>query len=195
MAELTERVATLEELFAMYMRRADERDAELASWQQEHKKEFDTEMRKINKQWSDLARKMGTIVEDIVAPNVPRIAREDFGLSGEPDDFSVRRRVRHKHDRSKEREFDVIAVYGDVVVVVEVKSTPRVDDVNEFLAGLPDFTDYLPEHRGKRIIPVLASLSMPENIVPYLTKRGVYAMAMGDDTMTVVNADAISASL
>ena len=34
--------------------------------------------RAMNKQWSDLATKMGTVAEDIVAPSVRRMARELF---------------------------------------------------------------------------------------------------------------------
>ena len=41
-----------------------------------------------NKKWGELANKLGTIVEDIVAPNLPRIAREYLGC-GELDDFMV----------------------------------------------------------------------------------------------------------
>jgi hypothetical protein len=29
--------------------------------------------------WGELANKMGTLVEDIVAPNIPRIAKRYFG--------------------------------------------------------------------------------------------------------------------
>src|ERR671935_69966 len=39
------------------------------------------------KQWGELAQKLGTFVEDIVAPNVPRLGREIFGLNGEPEEL------------------------------------------------------------------------------------------------------------
>jgi len=32
----------------------------------------------MNKRWGELANKMGTVVEDIVAPSIPRLAREIF---------------------------------------------------------------------------------------------------------------------
>jgi len=48
-------------------------------------KAFKDEMREfkreMNKCWGDLANKMGTLAEDIVAPNISGIAREYFGCS------------------------------------------------------------------------------------------------------------------
>src|SRR5487761_2790849 len=46
-----------------------------------------------NKRWGEITMKMGTFVEDIVAPNIPRIAREDFGL-GEAEMSGLRLKVR-----------------------------------------------------------------------------------------------------
>ncbi|RMF27986.1 MAG: hypothetical protein D6759_16665, partial [Chloroflexi bacterium] len=45
----------------------------------------------------------------------------------------------------------------------------------------------LPEYRGKRIIPIFASLYMGEDVVNYLTRHRIYAMAMGEETMDLLN--------
>ena len=50
---------------------------------------------------------------------------------------------------------------------------------------------YFPELAGKPIVPVFSSLSIPENIATYLTRHGVYAVAMGDDAMQVLNREAV----
>jgi hypothetical protein len=141
-----------------------------------------------NKKWGDLANKLGTVVEDIVAPNLPRIAREDFGCD-EPDDFIIRRWVRNKRDRSRRREFDLIAVCGDKVILNETKSNPAIEYIDAFVEVLPELVDYCPEYRGKTLVPVFSSLYLGEDVVNYLTKRGIYAMAMGDETMDLVNVE------
>ena len=43
----------------------------------------------MNKRWGELANKMGTVVEDIVAPSIQRLAREVFDC-GEPQYFGTR---------------------------------------------------------------------------------------------------------
>src|SRR3990167_972143 len=149
-------------------------------------KEFKDEMREdrrnMNKKWGEIVNKMGTLVEDIVAPNIPRIAREYFKCE-DMEFFGLRVTKRNSKDKSKSREFDIIAVCGDTVIINETKSSPRVDYINEFLEILKEVCEYFPEYESKKIIPIFSSLYIPENVVTYLTKVKIYAMAMKDDVM------------
>lgn len=153
-------------------------------------KEFKDEMREdrrnMNKKWGEIANKMGTVVEDIVAPNIPRIAQEYFQCE-DAEFFGLRVTKRNSKDKSRSREFDIIAVYDDKILINETKSSPRIDYINEFIEVLKEVYDYFPEYKGKRIIPIFSSLYIPENVVTYLTKVKVYAMAMKDDVMELLN--------
>ena len=146
-----------------------------------------------NKRWGELANRLGTIAEDIVAPNLPRIAREQFGMD-EIEDVMVRRNVRHKIDRTKQHEFDVIVASADKVIINETKATPRLEYIDDFVQTLADIDGYFPEYKGRTIIPVFASLYLADHIIKYLTRRNIYAMAMGAETMTLVNFDQIQAA-
>ena len=148
--------------------------------------EMKLDRKRMNKQWGELAHKTGTIVEDIVAPNIPRIAEEYFNFS-EIVDFMVRRQVRSKKDRAKRREFDVIAAGENQVIINETKSTPRIDYIDGFIEALTQIEDYFPEYAGKKIIPIFASLYIGEDIVNYLTRNQIYAMGMGEETMEIIN--------
>ncbi len=160
---------------------------------------FKDEMRQdrheMNRKWGDLANKMGTLVEDIVAPNLPRIAREDFGLEKEPDDFMIHRHKRKVKDSSRRREFDAIAVYEDAVIINETKSSPNSELVNEFKKVLSELGEYFPEFKGKRIIPIFSSLNLPIDLVKHLSRQNIYGLAMGEDTMKIVNKDEVSPRL
>ncbi|MDN3511106.1 MAG: ELKS/Rab6-interacting/CAST family protein [Candidatus Jettenia sp.] len=153
-------------------------------------KEFKDEMREdrrnMNKKWGEIANKMGTVVEDIVAPNIPRIAQEYFQCE-DAEFFGLRVTKRNSKDKSRSREFDIIAVYDDKILINETKSSPRIDYINEFIEVLKEVYDYFPEYKGKRIIPIFSSLYIPENVVTYLMKVKVYAMAMRDDVMELLN--------
>jgi hypothetical protein len=63
----------------------------------------------------------------------------------------------------------------------------RQSYIDEFIAFIPTVFEYLPEHKGKRVIPVFSSLYIPEQFVRYLTANKIYAMAMGDETMEILN--------
>src|SRR3990172_3665830 len=152
------------------------------------REEAKEERKKMNKQWGELANKWGTIVEDIVAPSVKEIAEKYFGCT-ETEDFMIRRFKQNTKDKSKSREFDVIAVCPEKVLVIEVKSTPKIDYINNFIATIQEVFDYFPEYAEKKLIPIFSSLNIPDNIVKYLTQNKLYAMATGDELMEIVNFD------
>ena len=154
------------------------------------KDEVNEDRKRMNKMWGELANKMGTLVEDIVAPNIGGIASRYFGCE-KLEDFMIRRMKRSVKDENKVREFDVIAVWDDKVIINETKSTPRMDYINEFIEVLKEITDYFPEYKDKEIIPIFSSLYLPDKVVEYLTKKKIYAMAMKDDTMDLLNFEEI----
>ncbi|MCF8039315.1 MAG: hypothetical protein K9K79_08350 [Desulfohalobiaceae bacterium] len=142
----------------------------------------------MNRQWGDLANKLGTVVEDIVAPNLPRIAREYFGCE-DVDYLAIRVKKRSVTDRSKRREFDAIAVCNTTFVLNETKSSPEFRDVEKLAAFLEseELFDYFPEYRDYRVYPIYSSLYLDEAFVSALTRKGIYALAMKDDTMEILN--------
>ena len=150
------------------------------------------ERREMNKRWGELANKMGTVVEDIVAPSVRRLAREVFGC-GELQYFSERVSLKRSDDSSREREFDALYVGTRAVLLNETKSSPRAEDARRFAEFLSsgEFALYFPRYRELPIVPVFSSLSIPAHLVTYLTRHGIYALAMGDEAMQVVNLDAV----
>jgi hypothetical protein len=142
-----------------------------------------------NKKWGDLANRLGTVVEDIVAPNIPRIAEEYFGYREIPEYFSVRSKVYYEGRTDKQREFDTLAVYRDAIILNETKETIRQSYLDDFVSFIEsgDFFNYFPQYRDRKLIPIFSSLYMADSVVNYLTKHNIYAMAMGDETMQVLN--------
>jgi hypothetical protein len=79
---------------------------------------------------------------------------------------------------SLEGEFDVIAVSDmNQVFVVEVKSTPNKEYINEFLENIEKFKRLFPEYSDKHLIPIIAGLRFEEDIVALATQGNVYVMA------------------
>ena len=169
----------------------EQRWAKLEQEREKERQEREKERREMNKKWGELANKMGTLVEDIVAPNIRRVAQELFGIN-DIVEFSVRRTIYHPTDKSRLKDFDALLIGADAVVLNETKSTVRQSYIEEFIAFIPTVFEYLPEHKGKRVIPVFSSLYIPEHFVRYLTANKIYAMAMGDETMEILNYNDIS---
>ena len=148
--------------------------------------------REMNKRWGELANKMGTVVEDIVAPSVRRMAREVFDC-GDELLFTSRITRARGDDRSRSREFDVLYVGTRAVLLNETKSSPRGADVRRFarLVNSGEFFLYFPEYRDLPLVPMFSSLSLPRDLVTFLTRNRIYALAMGDEAMQVMNLDAV----
>jgi len=149
------------------------------------KDESRAERRAMNKKWGELANKMGTVVEDIVAPSLGGIAREYFNVD-KFDFFAVRVRKR-KNDGTIMREFDVVAENKDYFFLVETKSTARTEYIRKFIEFIPDIPSWFPDAKEKKIVPVFASLFLPDDSIAYLTNNNVFAMAMKDDNMDLLN--------
>lgn len=155
-----------------------------------YRKEGEIERKRMGTLWGELANKWGTVVEDIVVPNIPEIAKNYFGCE-DFDDFMIRRKKKNSKDKSKIREFDVIAVCEDRVILNETKSTPRMSYIDDFIDFLnkKEFYDYFPEYKNKKLIPIFASLYLSDDIVNYLSKNNIYAMALKVDIMDILNPD------
>jgi len=157
-------------------------------------KEFKEEMKASKKEndrrWGDLVNKLGTLVEDIVAPSLPRIVREDFGFL-EIDRFIINARVRDKKQGAR-AEFDVLILSGDTLFVNETKSKPKIEYVDGFMKKLEQLPMFFPEYANKTIVPLFSSLYIPEDVLTYLTRQKIYALAMGEDVMEVLNMEEIT---
>ena len=198
-ARTDESIARLERIVEHYVQEgvrereeaAHERERERTIAAQD-REEAARERREMNKRWGELANKMGTVVEDIVAPSVRRLAREVFDC-GDLVRFTTRQTVTRSDDRSRTREFDALYVGTRAVLLNETKSSPRSEDARAFVEFLRnrEFALYFPEYGKLPIVPAFSSLSIPEDLVTYLTRHGIYAVAMGDEAMQVLNLQAV----
>ena len=164
----------------------EQRWAKLEQEREKERQEREKERREMNKKWGELANKMGTLVGDIIAPNIQRLAFELFDV-GDLVDFSEFRSITHPTDKSRFKDFDALFIGSRGIILNETASTVRQSYIDEFIAFIPTVFEYLPEHKGKKVIPVFSSLYIPEHFVRYLTANKIYAMAMGDETMEILN--------
>ena len=140
--------------------------------------------REMNRRWGELANKMGTLVEDLVAPSLPRIVRELLGQ--EVMDLSVRRKRRLADGRTW--EFDAIAVTaGELVGLNSTKSTLRSADVDHFAQEVTAFREFFPEYAAWPVVGILASLSVEESVLNYAERQGLVVLGVGDQIMEIKN--------
>src|SRR3989304_9223912 len=149
----------------------------------EFKDDMKQQNREMNIKWGKMAKKLGTITEDLVAPSIPRIVNEEYGL--EVTFLGIRMKKKLQDGRIK--EYDAIAVAGEFVFVNSTKSTLDSEDVKDFIKDIQEFRDIFPEYEGKKIIGVLSSLYVDESVIKYAEKAGFLVFAVGEALMEVKN--------
>jgi len=169
-------------------------DSRLAALSEEMKADTKKLRKELREEAGKFDKRMGTLVENMMAPGIPGIAKAYFGDS-DFDSFAVRVQRKRAGRSGEKREFDVIAVSEKNFYVNETKSFPRPEYAGKFARALPDIPDYFPECRGKRIIPIFSSLYIPDNVVLHLTRHGIYAMGLKEDVMGLLNFDQVEERL
>lgn len=144
----------------------------------------------MRKQWWDIANRLGTVAEDVAAPDVRMMAAQYFDCQ-ELDSFSLRVMRRSQKDRKRLVEFDIMMVCHQYLFVNATNSTPRKEYVQDFADKLRDIFDFFPEYQEKVVVPIYASFYLSEPIVQKLTEEKIYAMALGGETMELLNYEAV----
>ena len=93
-------------------------------------------------------------------------------------------------DKSIAMEFDLIAVNGEEVVVVEVKTTLTGEKIDKFVKRLKNFRDIFPEYNDKKIYGCVAYLGEHKESVKESLANGLFviqALGRAGHLSTIVN--------
>ncbi|MBF0537167.1 MAG: hypothetical protein HQL03_02830 [Nitrospirae bacterium] len=171
---------------------AEERDRRFEEWLKQDKKEREEEReaseKKLNKTRADIAKQLGTLVEDIIAPGTPPLIRQYFKC--EPYDFRPRTK---KRKGPQNCEVDLLLICDYKAFMIEVKSKPDTRDVDDILEKVKTLPAFFDECIGKQIIPMLASVVVADNIIAYATRKGLHVVAYRQwEYLDILNFDAIN---
>ncbi|MEE4355540.1 MAG: hypothetical protein V2I97_03675 [Desulfococcaceae bacterium] len=151
----------------------------------EFKKEVREDQRRMNKKWGELANKMGTLVEDIIAPAVRPVTEKYFNC--EILSFFVNIRKKDK-TLGLTGEFDVIAASDEYVFLVETKSRPKKQHIGDFLENTEKFRKLFPEYADRKLIPLFSSLRFDDDMIALANQEKIYLLAFREwEYMDILN--------
>jgi len=149
----------------------------------------------MNKRWGDLSASLGLLVENIVAPSIPRVLSKVFACPDKSVEFlGARLKLKHPSLPGRNREFDAVATGCGYVLIVESKAQLDSGAVAEFASRLPEAKEYFPElvARGHRFVGVVAGLYVDPSVVAFAEKLGLIVLGTADDLMQVLNSSGFS---
>lgn len=86
-------------------------------------------------------------------------------------------------------EVDVMAVNGEEIVVVEVKTTLRPEDVRRFRSKLVRFKEWWPEYRDRKVYGAMAFLQASDDVALHAERQGFFVIRATGDSASIVNAE------
>jgi hypothetical protein len=147
------------------------------------RKEMREEIKGLNKKWGELANKMGTITEDLIAPALRPVLDKYFRCNPIMEGQRIRRRINGEH-----YEVDAIAVCDDKVFMIEERSTPKFHHVDEIKKKSERFLKFFPEHKDKELIVIFGSITFPPDVIQEASKKGIYVMGWREwEYMDILN--------
>lgn len=181
-AQLRQEIAASEKRMAEQQQRSD---AQWAKWQKE--------MTQSREELGRLSHRLGTLVEDLVAPSLPRILRELVHCPNETEVMvNVRLRRRHPLQRGQMLELDALADCDNYVLINETKSQLTPEKVKAFVAKLPTIRDYFPEYQHHTIIGGVSSLFVEDSLIDYASRQGLIVLGTSDGLMAIQNVPGFS---
>lgn len=119
----------------------------------------------------------GKLIEALVTPGIIKLFKNK-GIKI----HQLHQRIESFRNGDK-MEVDLLLTNDEEIVDIEVKTTLKVDNVNEFLADLRLFFNFFPRYRGCRLYGAVATLKAEEDSDRYAYKQGLFVLKMGKEEM------------
>ncbi len=137
---------------------------------------------------SELDSNWGKLVESLVEGDLVDLL-DERGIKVQ-DIYSRWRKFYDRADGKRtRREFDLVAANGQEVVVVEVKSTLRPDDVERFVATMRDISRYFPDFSSRAVYGAIAYIRCDSDSDQMAEREGMYVIRATGDSASIVNAE------
>ncbi len=162
---------TKEDIFRMFAetdRRQDKRSAETD--------------KKIKELASLFTGQWGKLIEALVKPSALKLFQER-GV----DVTETHQRVESSRE-GKQMEIDLLLTNDHEAVVVEVKTTLRVEDVRAFLEDLSEFAFFFPRYKSTKIYGAVAGIQIEEEADKFAYRQGLFVLAgSGEGLVRILN--------
>ena len=174
----------VQEIWALF-RETREQIREVAKRQEETDREIRLLSRENDSRFKDLRElftgQWGKLVEALVEPSVLRLFQE---RNIQVIDTAQRLKTTKN---GEQMEIDILATNKDSVIVVEVKTTLKVEDVNDFIIEkLSRFFEFFPKYKGMKLYGAVAGIRIEESADRYAYRKGLFVLTLSGEGMVVI---------
>ena len=175
--EVVERSKETDRMFKETDRKFQETDQKIKE-AAEQVKETSRGITRLERQFTSM---WGKLVESLVEGDLIRLLNER-GIAVERTQHRVSGRKKNQN-----YEFDIIAVNGEEIVVVEVKTTLKSDNIIHFISKLDHVREWLPEFHDKKVYGAMAFIHTEENVITHAQNSGLLVIRATGNSASIIN--------
>ncbi len=149
---------------------------------QRREKETDRRLKKLDELFTS---QWGKLIESLVEGDLVRLLK----MRGITVDKTLVRREYIEVPGKPLAEFDLIACNGNETVVIEVKTTLRVEDVDHFLKSMKLFRTAMPRFQNDIIYGGVAYINVVGSADKYAQKKKLFAIKATGSSASIINAE------
>jgi ATPase subunit of ABC transporter with duplicated ATPase domains len=189
---------TFEKVWAM-MQETDRQMKENAEQQRETDRQmkesaerFEREMKesseRLNKQLGELGNRFGEMVESMVVPNlITKFHELGFVFEKAYKDAEIKDKANNIF-----AEVDITLENGDKVMIVEVKSKPKTEDVSEHVERMEKVRRHGDLHGDRRtFLGAVAGMVFSDGVKKFAMKNGFYVIEPSGETFIITAPEGI----
>ncbi|MBF0286018.1 MAG: DUF3782 domain-containing protein [Magnetococcales bacterium] len=159
----------------------EEREQRHLEYEREHAETVRV-VKEVSRQIDQLGSRWGEFVEGMVAPACETLFEE----RGIPVHL-VHQRVRAKYPGNRHMEIDLLVVNSSAVVLVEVKSKLRHEDVGDHLERMAHFKEFFPLYEDFQVFGAVAGIVIEENVDRYAMNEGLFVIVQSGESVALAN--------
>ena len=167
---------TYEDIVRLF-EQADHKSQQTGRELKELGKQTDRQLKELGKQMDRLGEKFGGFAEGLALPSMTRVLQDHFGMEVIMPSVRVRKGGEHM-------EIDVLAYAGSDIneaYVVEVKSHPRQEAIDQLRKLLVRFRLFFPVHKDKKVYGILAGADYSADVREQTLAAGFHVATIHDN--------------
>ena len=161
------------------MQETDRRMKEMSKELTASRKESNKRIKKLDELFTS---QWGKLMEALVEGDLLKLLKQQ---NIRVDDTTMNMKGNHKGE--EDWEIDILASNGEEIVLVEVKTTLKLNYVKEFMEKLRKFTSWKPIYKGKKVYGAVAYLKSHQGSAKYAEKKGLFVIRATGSSASIVN--------
>ncbi|MFH0924692.1 MAG: hypothetical protein V1872_03525 [bacterium] len=148
---------------------------------EERFKQMEIAVEKATRSVDDLTGKWGKFVEGLILPAVERLFKER-GI----EISRVYPRARSRKS-GETMEIDILGINGEYAVLIEAKSTLRIEHVNGHIKRLSKFKTFFSEYRDRKLVGAIGGIVVEQEAATYAFKKGLLVIVESGNSVKFLN--------